>query len=360
MICQVKGSTIRNFNKRGWSRDASVDIPVRPELFYGVMKRNVLPVLLLVMVITLCLLPAPASPFGGPLQVRNEFPLFLPINAPFMETAAYDHSLSVDFSYSSVYMVRSSAAWSVNLDMEIAELNFRYRRDILNLLELGIEVPFLSFNSGFMDDFLSKYHKTFGFSDYGRSGRPSNSFLYEVRRNGVAVIRADGGKIGIGDVRITAKRTLLSDDPVVSLMADLELPTGSASNGFGSGSIDAGVALLAEKKLSEKIKAYLNLGAIFPGDFRARETVALKNFIYGGFCLEADVSNHVSLIGQVFAQGSPFPKTGISSVDRTAVLLSLGGRYVSGKDSFELSFTEDPNTAGAPDFTITLAYRKRF
>jgi hypothetical protein len=41
-------------------------------------------------------------------------------------------------------------------------------------------------------------------------------------------------------------------------------------------------------------------------------------------------------------------------------LLSFGGRYVSGKNSLEFSLTEDPNTAGAPDVTFNLTYRKRF
>lgn len=311
-------------------------------------------------IISLILFAPEAFSFGGPLQTKNQFPLFLPLNAPSVETASYDHSFSVDLSYSSVYMVRSSPTWSVNLDMEVAELNFRYRKDILNLFELGIDIPIVSFNSGFMDDFLSSYHKIFGFSDYGRSGRPGNAFLYEVKKNGVLVMKGEGGRVGIGDVRLTAKKTLLNDDPAVSLMADIELPTGSASKGFGNGSVDTGVGLLVDKKLSEKIKAYLNLGAVFPGDLKARETIKLKNFVYGGVCVEAEVSKNFSLLGQVFAQSSPFPKTGISSIDRMAVLLTVGGRYTSGKDSFALSFTEDPNTSGAPDFTITLSFKKRF
>ncbi len=311
-------------------------------------------------IISLTLFAPEVFSFGGPLQTRNQFPLFLALNAPAIETASYEHSFSAAVSYSSVYMVRSSPAWSVNLDMEVAELNFRYRRDIFTLFELGIDIPIVSFNSGFMDDFLSSYHTTFGFSDYGRSGRPGNSFLYEVKKNGALVVRGDGGSVGIGDVRLAAKRALLSDDPTVSLTADIELPTGSASKGFGNGSIDTGVGLLLDKRLSEKIKTYVNLGAVFPGDLKARETVKLKNFVYGGVCVEAEVSKSLSLNGQVFAQSSPFPTTGISSIDRMAVLLTLGGRYTSGKNSFELSFTEDPNTSGAPDFTIALSFKKRF
>jgi hypothetical protein len=47
-------------------------------------------------------------------------------------------------------------------------------------------------------------------------------------------------------------------------------------------------------------------------------------------------------------------------MDRTAVLLTLGGRYYSGDNNFELSFTEDPNTAGAPDFMLNFSFKRRF
>jgi hypothetical protein len=43
-----------------------------------------------------------------------------------------------------------------------------------------------------------------------------------------------------------------------------------------------------------------------------------------------------------------------------AVLLSLGGRYYLGNSSLELSFTEDPNTSGAPDFTFNASFKRRF
>jgi hypothetical protein len=68
----------------------------------------------------------------------------------------------------------------------------------------------------------------------------------------------------------------------------------------------------------------------------------------------------VGLVAQVFVQSSPFPQTGISSIDRPAVLLTFGGRYYAGSNSFELSLTEDPNTAGAPDFTLNFSFRRKF
>jgi hypothetical protein len=300
-----------------------------------------------------------ASSFEGPLQVKNQFPLFVFLNAPYLEKALPEDSLSAILSYSSDFMVRSSSDWSVGLDMETTELSFRYKKKIVDSFEVGIDVPFLSFNSGFLDNFLSDYHRTFGFSDYGRSSRPANTFLYQVSKKGQLLVQGENGSVGLGDIRLTAKKALLLTDPVVSLMAEIELPTGSASKGFGSGGIDTGIAVLIDKRLGEKVMVYGNMGVVFPGDLKWSERVKLRDSLYGGICVEAAPWKNFSLLGQVVFQSSPFPETGISTIDRPAVLLSLGGRYSRGENSFELSLTEDPNTSGAPDFTVTFAFKRK-
>jgi hypothetical protein len=311
-----------------------------------------------ILFLTFLLISSLSYAFDGPLQVKNQFPLFLPVNEPYLESASIENSFNARLSYSSTYLVKNSTEWSVGLDMEIAELNLGLKKSIKDFIEIGFELPIISFNSGFMDDFLNSYHDAFGFPDYGRSSRPENKFLYEVRRNGVLVIKGENGGIGFGDIRVTLKTPLLRGDPAISIKGNLELPTGDAKNGYGNGSIDGGFVVMIEKKLGEKLKTYGNLGAVFPGDLKGYQNVNLRDFIYGGAGVEADLWKRLSLLGQVFIQGSPFPKTGISSVDRLAVLLTLGGRYYSGKNSFEFSFTEDPNTSGAPDFSLNFSFKK--
>jgi len=298
--------------------------------------------------------------FDGPLQARNQFPLFLYLNTPYLESALVENSFSASLSYSSINLVESSSEWDIGLDMEITELDLRFRKNIGDFIELGIELPILSFSSGFMDGFLNSYHDAFGFPDYGRSNRPDNEFLYEVRRNRDLVVKGKNGHIGIGDIRLTLKKPLLNSDPAISIKGDIELPTGDAKAGYGNGSIDAGIAVLMDKKLSEYFKSYLNIGAVFPGNLRGHEEITLREFLYGGAAIEASFWKNISLIVQVFVQGSPFPKTDISSVDRLAVLLSLGGRYSSGNNNFEFSLTEDPNTSGAPDFTLNFSFKRIF
>ncbi|NOY64657.1 MAG: DUF3187 family protein [Nitrospirae bacterium] len=298
--------------------------------------------------------------FDGPLQVKNQFPLFLHACPPYLEKASLEDSFSLTLSHSSTYLVQRSERWTVNLDMEITEVTLRYRKIMGNSLELGLNIPVIIFSSGFMDGFLEVYHKTFGFPDYGRSKRPLNSFLYEVRRDGILVVKGEN-QTGLGDIRLSIKKSLiLSDRFNFSIKGIVELPTGNAERGYGNGSMDAGFSILFDKAISENIISYWNFGIVFPGRLKGYTTVDLRNFVYGALSVEYLANKHLGLIAQLEGHSSIYPETGISAIDGTVFLLSLGGRYYSGNSSFEVSLTEDLNTTGAPDFILNLSYKIKF
>lgn len=300
-----------------------------------------------------------AFSFDGPLQVKNQYPIFMHADAPYVEAASMENSFSASLSHSSTYTVQSSGHWDIDQDMEVTELNLRYKKVIADSVEIGVDLPIVSLSGGFMDGFLDSYHNTLGLPDYGRSARPDNDFLYEIRRDGRLIVKGKSG-LGLGDIRLTAKKPLIaSDDMKLSLRGDIELPTGSAKKGYGSGSIDAGVAVLFDRKISDDFMAYLNLGAVFPGDLKGYEDIDLENFIHGGVAVETTFKKDLSLIAQLQAQSRIYPKTDLLAVDRAAYLLSFGGRYVYGRDLFELSFSEDINSSGAPDFIMNLTYKVR-
>jgi len=303
---------------------------------------------------------ASAATFDGPLQVKNQFPIFLPINQPYLEQASPESSFSVSISHSSVYLVEDSAQWNIHLDMEMTELNFRYRKDVPGIFEIGLDLPVLRATSGFMDRPVAWYHQTFGFPDYGRSERPYNEFLYEVQRDGEPLIEGVNDRAGLGDVRLTLKRKIIGADPVVSVMADVELPTGNARIGYGNGSVDTAVALLLDEDFGTQSRLYVNLGAVFPGDLKARQTVKLDTFYYAGSGIESLIWPRLSALVQLMVQTSPYPRTGISKIDNHGMILLLGGRYYASSGSYEFSLTEDPNTTGASDFILNLSCKMRF
>jgi hypothetical protein len=304
---------------------------------------------------------ASAFSFDGPFQVKNQFPIFLPVGQPYLESAGTGDSLSLSLSHSSVYVMEDSVQWAAHMDMELTELNLRGKKDLPGLFEIGIDVPVLRATAGFMDRPLAWYHRAFHFGDYGRSNRPRNDFLYDIRYNGMPVVEGDNDRVGFGDVRVTAKRTLLAGDGYkAGLQLSEELPTGNARVGYGNGSYDTGIALLLDADLADSTRLYANAGAVFPGKLRAYQTLDLRSFYYGGAAVEYRFLPSLSLLCQVMYQTSPYPETGISQIDTPAVLLVLGGRYYGASGSYEFSLTEDPNTSGAPDFILNLTYRRNF
>ncbi len=306
--------------------------------------------------------PGLADPLAGPLEIKNQFPLFLHLNMPALESAAVQDSFSAQLSYSSIFFLRNSLHWSVALDMEWAELNLKYQKAFPDLWEISLEMPILFFNGGFLDNGLEWYHTTFGFPDYGRRTRPANQFLYQVKKDGRLIIEGQDGKAGIGDLRISVKKVLLLMDnqPFLSLKASLELPTGDPDTGFGNGSPDLGFMLQMEKKITGYLQATGNLGLIIPGPLKAQETIDLNPFWFGGIGLEAKPWKRISVLGQITAQTSPFPETGLDFIDNPAVILSFGGRYYRGRNYFELSLSEDLNTSGAPDFILNFSFKHFF
>ncbi len=313
--------------------------------------------LFLLIISLLLFFPSPVYSFDGPLQIKNRFPIFLHADQPYLEKASMENSFSASLSHSSTYTVQESGRWLINLDMEITELNLRYRRIIRDFFELDIEVPLLGFSDGFMDGFLDAYHNIFGFSDYGRSARPLHDFLYEVRRNGALVIEGDTG-MGLGDVRLAVKKPLISsDDCSLSVKGDIEFPTGNAKRGYGNGSTDAGISVLLDKSISGNVMTSWNFGMVVPGDVKGHRRLDLKSFIYGGVGLEVALRKTFSILIQIQGQSAIYPETELLAVDRAAYLFAFGGRYYSGNSSFELSLTEDLNTSGAPDFIMNLSYK---
>ncbi len=309
-------------------------------------------------VILLFIIPVSAAiSFEGPLQIKNQYPVFLHADQQYLEKAALENSMTYSLSHSSTYTVQQSGQWTINLDMEITEINFRYRRIVRDLFEFNLDLPIIALGGGFMDGFLEDYHDTFGFSDYGRSQLPNNYFLYEVKRSGTTIVEGKSG-INIGDIRLAVKKPLLSsEDLTLSLRGDIEIPVSSAKKGYSNGSLDAGVSVLLDKRMSDRIMAHFNLGYVFTGDVKGYERLDIDNFVHGGAAIEAVLSENWNIIVQVQGQSAIYPETDLLAVDRDAWLIAIGGRYKTESGTLELSLTEDINTAGAPDFIINITYK---
>ena len=315
--------------------------------------------------IQLCLLllfstTGPAYAADGPLQVRNQFPIFLPAMPPYLEPAEMRDSLTLGLSHSSVYVTERIYPWTVSMDLELTELDIRLKKVLGDRMEIGLDVPVIRPSGGFFDRPLEQWHDLLKAGDYGRSERPMDAFLYDIRFRDQPVIIGVNDRTGLGDVRMTIKYALRKGSPALSFMAGLEAPTGDARTGYGNGSYDSSAAVLLDADLFEQYHLTANAGVTLPGDLKGYQTIGFRTFWYGGAGIEAAWWRRFSIIVQCLVQSSPMYDTAIREIDWPGVLLTIGGRYYAGVGSFEFSLTEDPDTAGAPDFTANVGYTRRF
>jgi hypothetical protein len=319
------------------------------------MKRSCL----LIAVLLLCC-PQAAQAFDGPLQVRNQLPLLLGLAPPYLEGAGVRDSLSISLTHSSISVVESSTDWSYYVDIELTELDVQLRKSMGSRTEVGLQVPVLRPTGGFFDPPLADFHRFLGMGDYGRSERPDNTFLYTVAHDGKPAVQGVNDRTGIGDISLTLKRQLRTSAPVISVLGTIEAPAGDARTGYGSGSWDFGVSLLSDWDLAPAYRLYAMTGVVFPGDIKGYQTIPLHTYGYAGIGLEAAWWERFHVIVQTVVASSPLPDTGIWQLDWPGILLTFGGRYAFGRSSIEFSLTEDPNTAGAPDFMANMGWTVKF
>ncbi len=324
-----------------------------PRLF---MKRSCKLKGTILLLLLFILFPSPGM--GEILYIRNALPVFSSAAPPLIEEAGLQDSLSLETGYSSTFVVKDSDEWSYHADIETLTVDLVFRKKVFGEYELSAVIPFLINAAGFMDSFLEGYHDLFGFPDYGRSRRPLNDFMLEVKRSGETVLRGRNGDPGPGDIRIGLKRRITSGNPVVSLKGFVELPTGSPSGGFGNGEFDLGAKILLDYEILRDFMFHLNLGYTIPGDMGEME---LEGFVSAAAGWSYPLTKRLTGVIEVMMQESPLEKTGIAELDRASVILTFGGLFDAGEGRIAgISLSEDLNTAGAPDFTLNLSVKFRF
>jgi hypothetical protein len=136
---------------------------------------------------------------------------------------------------------------------------------------------------------------------------------------GMATAGGDGMQTvsGFGDVAFSVKYRFLHETngwPELAVFPGLTLPTGDASQGLGNGRATYHLPLWAQKSFG--IWTVDAGGGVF-----FNSAPSERDYPYGGLLLQRDWGEHLSLGGEVFAQGQD------TDGDRGYVALNFGGSY---------------------------------
>ena len=301
-----------------------------------------------------------ADPGLGPLEVKNQYPLFLmfltpqPESTGLVQTKKLETGLAID--YSSVYLNSDSDNWQALMDMELMVLEFSAAYGLSSNLTLAAKIPLVSMNGGWMDGYLADYHDYFGFGNYGRDFRPQNEFGYSIKKDGKQWFDASSGGLHLADSTVSVKIGLLDEKDngrfSLSFKYILKVPLGNKNHGFGSGACDHGFLLLSSINLDPLI-VYLNPGYILLSDPAISDPQISVNNIYTLFAgIEYMVTQSWSVLTQLNCFTAPLEKTGISRLDQDSIELGLGIAWKAWtRGKLELAFCEDL-TRTAPDFNL--------
>ena len=270
---------------------------------------------------------------GFPLRNQNPFlqifglPAFQSATLTAAGSPAYDLSLDIANHADD----GSNPGEDFVIDGESYFLTLSSRRRLANGMELGIDVPLIAHQHGFLDNAIESWHDTFGMSNTKRRG-PANQLYFSYAGNGGGY-ELNSPSFGIGDIQFTAAmpiRERANDgDLDVALRASIKLPTGEADKLLGSGAADLSLgAYIANTGTlwNRPLRVSGFLGALILGDGDVLTEIQRTTVPYGGIAGNWSASESFSIATQLSAQGAYYDSA-LKELGGDSLQLAVGGYY---------------------------------
>lgn len=245
------------------------------------------------------------------------------------------------------------------VDGETSRLELSYRRGIGTRWEFGVELPYVTHQSGGLDSVIEDWHRFFGFPDGPRDDRERDllEFLYVDENILLADFRDNTD--GIGDVRLFGGYQLRETERHRSaLRLGIKFPTGDEDRLLGSGGTDVSVGLAGDwQNLGDRmnLSAFYRLNLTYIGEpaflsDRYRELVGQASAGVRWRVVPA-----IGLTVQANVR-SPLYDAEVEMLGETSVALTFGGDIqLSERFRLLIGVGEDIKVGSTPDVSFQLA-----
>lgn len=310
--------------------------------------------------------PAIAGDFDA-LPTYNQSPLVqiygLPSPGEARVLAPGRLTVATSLEAANFFFVGRNNSERLMLDSEThrAAVSIRYGGDAM---EWGIEVPYIAQSGGFMDNFIERWHETFGLPSGGRENfsRDRLSIVYE--RNGVERLHVTESTSGIGDVRLLGGWRLQegAGAPDLALRASLKLSTGDAAGLQGSGATDLAVWLTAGCATCSAVLGWNVYGGMLHlGHGDVLPDLQRSAVVFGGVGLGWRILPPTVIKAELHAHSPFYRGSDLAPLDSTAVQLILGGTWnFSPRTALDMGVSEDLRVYTAPDVSLLISLRSNF
>jgi hypothetical protein len=250
---------------------------------------------------------------------------------------------------------------SILFDGETRRLGLSYRRRVSERLELGVEIPWISHESGSLDGFIDRWHSIFGLPNGIRNERPKDQLLFSYEDNG-RQFSMTSNTHGAGDVRLLGGWLLTqSAQSSSALRFSVKLPTGDSDRLLGSGSTDVSLGIAGDGRRVmgiEKLSGFYRTSATWLGspDFDTLRIRRVVGQVSAGVGYDLTARTTVAL--QMLLR-SPVYDSGVSPLGDVAASLTMGVRFRLPQEyDLSVAVAEDVHPGSLPDVTFVLSLQK--
>ncbi len=223
---------------------------------------------------------------------------------------------------------------------------------ITDKISAAINIPFISYQNGFMDMPIETFHNTFGIANQNRAGTAKNQSELFIKSDDE--ICSANNNSALGDVVVDLKTNLYRNykgNFEITLLSAIKLPTGNYIKLSGSGSFDYGFDLLVTNSWKRHTVAN-NISAVFPGKWKLFSTINPRNIYAWVIGYEYYINDIVSLIAQNRILSSPLNQNDFPSAAKPAFEWTTGLKIdVLNNLRLSLAVTQNYiNHENVPDF----------
>ena len=311
-----------------------------------------------------CMLPARAAP-ELPFDTTNQSPLIqiygLPgLGAPYVLGPSQSR-VDLHFEVANHFVGKSTDTESLFLDGETHRTTLKIYRGLTGGREIGIEIPYVDHDGGFMDSFIEGWHDFFGLPQHGRDRMPRDQLLYQYQRNGVDALSFARPTSGIGDVRLVAGLPFPAWADT-ALRFSLKLPTGDSAKLLGSGATDAALWFSTRcSRCTGSVSWYGGSGILWMGDSDVLRNQQRQIVAFGSAGLHWQALSRLTLGVQLDAHTPFYRDSALASLTDASAQLILGGIWrLSPRYAWELAISEDIAVDTAPDVVVRIGLRSWF
>lgn len=253
----------------------------------------------------------------------------------------------------------SSSSEQIYLDGESSWTTFRIDYGLSTKVVAGIEIPFISHSTGYLDHFLDSWHHITGFPQGRRASAPDQRFRYAYHNSGQGDAGLQTSESGFGNILVFSSVQLLNNHSRSLLLYLSGTLPGRVNRMFLRKSrSDFSFLFSGTQKLNlGKMFAgvFTEAGVVFPGRWSQMESLQRPVVLIGRAGAGFELFHNFIVKGQVDIN-SPFYRSHLDQIGKWAGQLTVGGElFIPSRTRMEFGITEDCFVSTVPDFGIVFA-----